>query len=128
MAEDFIATIRLSYKANDDVEAQLIAELARERAESELDTELDKDEAILTQVTCFVGNVEPRELLTRLTLTRNDLIRTRYKECYELARELDRLIDALQKRLLPYEVTDYDYGRFSDVAEAILLKGENPSV
>lgn len=128
MATEYVATLRLTFRAEDDVEAQLIAELARERAESELDTEDDADEAILTQVTSFAAAVEPRELLTRLVLTRNDLIRTRYRECYDLARELDRLADALQKRLLPHEVTDYDFGRFPEVAQVVLLEGGNPSV
>lgn len=123
---EYVATIRLTFQAADDVEAQLISELARERAESELDTEEDKDEAILTQVTSFSVAIEPRELLTRLTLTRNDLIRTRYRECFELARQLDILLDALQKRLLPEDVTDYDYGRFPEVARRILQEGENP--
>lgn len=123
---EYVATIRLTFKAVDDVEAQMISELARERAESELDTEEDKDEAILTQVTSFAVAIEPRELLTRLTLTRNDLIRTRYRECFELARQLDQLLDALQKRLLPEDVTDYDYGRFPEVARRILQEGENP--
>lgn len=127
MVETYVATIRLTYTATDDVEAQMIAELARERAESELDTEEDQDEAILTQVTCFALQVEPSELLVRLAQTRNDLIRTRYRECFELARELDRLADALKKRLLPHEVTNYDFGRFMEVAEAILQKKENPS-
>ena len=123
---EYVATIRLTFQAADDVEAQMISELARERAESELDTEDDKDEAILTQVTSFSAAVEPRELLTRLTLTRNDLIRTRYRECFELARQLDVLLDALQKRLLPEEVTDYDYGHFPEVAQRILQEGDNP--
>lgn len=126
MKDTYVATIRLAYTADDDVEAQLIAELARERAESELDTEEDKDEAILTQVTNFAVAVEPRELLTRLTLARNDLIRTRYRECFELARQLDILSDALQKRLMPDEVTDYDFGRFLEVAGKVLNEGANP--
>lgn len=125
MTQNYVATLRVTYKAEDDVEAQLIAELARERAESELDTEEDEDEVILTQVTCFEASVEPRELLDRLLRARNDLVRTRYKECFDLARELDRLCDALQKRLLPEEVTDYDFGRFMEVATAI-LNGEYP--
>ena len=44
MATEYVATLRLTFKADDDVEAQMIAELARERAESELDTEDDDDE------------------------------------------------------------------------------------
>ena len=127
MATEYVATLRLTFKAADDVEAQMIAELARERAESEFDTEEDGDEVLLTQVTAFAAAIEPRELLTRLALTRNDLIRTRYKECYDLARELDRLSDALQKRLMPYEVTDYDFGRFPQIAQVVLLEGGNPS-
>lgn len=127
MTTDYVATIRLSYKAADDMEAQLIAELARERAETELDKEEDEDEAILTQVTSFAAAVEPRELLTRLALTRNDLIRTRYRECFALARELDQLADALKKRLMPEEVTDYDFGRFPEVAMIVLNEGGNPS-
>ncbi len=126
MAEEYVATIRLTYKAEDDVEAQLIAELARERAESELDTQEDEDEAILTQVTSFAVAVEPRELLTRLALARNDLIRTRYRECFELARQLDQLSDALQKRLMPDEVTDYDFGHFIEIAGKVLNEGANP--
>lgn len=127
MASEYVATLRLTYKADDEVEARLIGELARERAESELDVEDDQDEAILTQVTSFAGAIEPRELLTRLMQTRNDLIRTRYTECYDLARELDKIAYALEKRLMPDEVTDYDFGRFIQVAQVVLLEGGNPS-
>lgn len=126
MTTEYVATIRLTYRAEDDVEAQLIAELARERAESELDKEDDGDEAILTQVTSFAIAVEPRELLTRLAQTRNDLIKTRYTEAFDIARQLDQLSDALQKRLMPHEVTDYDFGHFMEIAERILNGGENP--
>ena len=126
MTTEYVATIRLTYTAEDDVEAQLIAELARERAESELDKEDDDDEAILTQVTSFAIAIEPRELLTRLALTRNDLIRTRFRECFELARQLDIISDALQKRLMPDEVTDYDFGRFPEIAGRVLNEGANP--
>lgn len=128
MSTSYVATLRLAYQAEDDIEAHLIADLARERAESEFDTVDSDDEVLLTQVTNFAAAVEPRELLTRLTLTRNDLIRTRYKECYDLARELDRLADALQKRLMPEEVADYDFGKFPEVARLILIEGENPNV
>lgn len=124
---DYIATYRATFSAPDEAEAQLVAELIRERAEEELDTEVDKDEVILTQVTSMSTVVAPEELIVRFLQVRNDLIRTRYKEGYDVAGQLDQIIHALKKRLAPGEPVDYDYGKFLQIAGDILTKDASPN-
>lgn len=126
----YVATLRLVYSAADDIEASAIAEICREHAEEELDIDEDEDEAIITQIESMGSSLIPEELLARLVRTRNDLIRTKYVECWNLARELDRMTHALRQKLAPddqYAVVNYDHGHFLEVTTAILTKGESPN-
>lgn len=86
----------------------------------------DDDElATLTQlVNTYVGHT-PEELLVNFRVTRNALIKTRYLPCFEIAKELDRVIQALERGDLQL-VSPYDHTRIFDLAEQILTKGENP--
>lgn len=123
---NFVAVIRLEYKAGDEMEASLIAELAREQAETALDTIEDEDVASVTQIANF-DNIVPEEVIIRIAQVRNDLFRTKYKECFEMAKQLDLIKYSLRKQLNPEEVTDYDYGRILEIAHAVITRGENPN-
>ena len=124
---NFVAIIKLDYKAEDESAAQLYAAVACEAAAGELDTVEDDDVATVTQVTSFASEVQPEELILRLAQVRNDLFRTKFRECFEMAKQLDIIKHALQKRLNPEEVIDYDYGRILAIAYEVITKGENPS-
>lgn len=122
----FIITLRAIVHCETEVEAILAADVIKTEGEKHLDSE-DGDDLYVAQVTEFTAAAEPAELIDRLVRTRNDLIKTRIKQCWDVARELDAVIYGLRKRMEPHEVTSYDYGHFIEVAHKILKDGEFPS-
>lgn len=127
MSDRYVATLRAVYDAEDEVQAIFIADQIRLNAMQDLDEE-EGDSIEVTQVTSDALHILPEEVLRVLRRARNQLIRTRYKQCYELAKELDQQIFVLEHRGEPdFSMAGYDYGKFMEVSEAILMKGENPS-
>lgn len=123
----YVATLRAIYDATDDVEAVFIADKIRENGFADLDE--DEDLLDVTQVTSNHLNLSPEETIVQLKRARNLLIKTRIRECYMLAKELDMQIHALSLRESPEIVAStYDHGDFMDLAERILMKGESPDV
>jgi hypothetical protein len=125
----YVATLRAIFQADDEVEANVIAEVVRENAAQDLDEEEDGDEVILTQLVPFDSKaMVPEELLVRLAKSRNDLIRTRYIECWNIAKELDKVIYIIRRNLIGNEfmLADYDYGHFIKVSEEVLTNGGDP--
>ena len=122
----FICTLRISFEADDEVSAQIIAEQVRSNAA----TDLEEDDCCdLTQIIPFAARdaIIPQELLHRLARTRNDLIRTRLNSNFQLALELDKAIHTMYKRMNPDEaMVDYDFGRGISLADAILNHGADP--
>jgi hypothetical protein len=131
----YIATLRATYDAEDEVEAIFIADQIRLNGEQDLDTDedlLDEGEEVdtleVTQITDNGLNLTPDEALSVFRHARNLLIKTRIKQCFDLAREFDRTIYALENREIEgFSMRSYDYGRFMDLAESILIKGEVPN-
>lgn len=121
----FVATIRAVIVSPDEVEATVTAERLREACEELLDTE-EGDEVHVTQVTDTATNLSPDETLAVLYRARNALIRTRIKECWTLARELDITCHWLGRRFNPGDTSDYDHGRILGITEAILHRREDP--
>lgn len=120
----FIATLRAVYEAEDEVAGQLIAEQIRESAGELLDEE---DTVTLTQVVDDPEMLRPDEAIVLFKRARNHLIKTRLRPCFELARELDKTIYMLEQRIEHSpDLTGYDYGKFMDLAESILIKKEYP--
>jgi len=124
----FVSTFRATYDADNDVEAAIVADQIRLNAEQDLEAE-DGDTFECTQTTSNALELTPDEVLSQFRRTRNLLIKTRIKECYNLARELDQMIFVLQFRDQPsFTIGSYDYGKFMDLTIAILEKEEEPNV
>jgi len=121
---EYVATIRLGYKAESEVDATLIADSVVTEAMKILEPE-DGDEAIVTQVTDFAPADIPQEAINVLIKARNTLIKAKLFHTVEAARELDKIIYALEHgdwiALAPY-----DYGRFMDIMTDV-IKGGSPS-
>lgn len=123
----YVATLRALYDAKDDVEAMFIADQIR--VNGSIDFDDDNDVLDVTQVTSNQLDLSPDETIVQLKRARNLLIKTRIKECYNLAKELDIQIFALQHRESPeFSMSMYDYGDFMELSEAILQRGEMPDV
>lgn len=125
MSKLYLMSFRAVVTCEDDVEAAMVADVIKTEGEKHLDAE-DGDDLYVAQVIPFGAYAEPAELVDRLLRTRNDLIKTRYIECWNLAKQLDMQIFAMQKQLDPQIVETYNHGRFIEVATAILERGEYP--
>lgn len=121
----YIATYRVVFEAQDDMQAALISDMLMENAKRNLDEE-EGDTIELTQLTDFPDSLAPEETIVRLCHARNLLIKTRLKYAYDQAKELDKVIWSLKNRDDLMLLAGYDYGRFFEIASAILNKGENP--
>ena len=118
----YYATIIASYEANDEVEARLIAETVRENATKDLDdSETSTDEAWVDQVVSVLGDLSPLAVIQRIRITRNDLIRLRKNDCFDIARSLDQIAWALEQGQSP-EYVAYDYGKFLETAKNVLAE------
>jgi hypothetical protein len=122
----YVATLRAVFDADDDVTAIFMADQMKVNAEQDFD-ESDNAEVEITQVTSTAIDLNPEETFQVLRRARNLLIKSRIKECFEQARALDQLIYILQHRHEPeLALAGYDYGKFMDVVESILINGEVP--
>lgn len=119
----YVGTLRVIVNSPDEVEASITMDRLKEACEALLDEE-DGDEVQLTQVTSNSTDLEPTETLNVLKRARNALIRTRIKQCYDQARELDKLIYVLATK--DGDLANYDYGGLLDIAQDILQKGHDP--
>lgn len=123
--QQFIGTVRVVLNVEDEVEATLTMDRLRTECEELLDEE-DGDEVIITQITPFTTDVSPEELLTILRRARNALIRTRVKECFDIASWLDQTIYQMAQTQDPSMPAQYDYGRMMDFLTRILKNKEDP--
>lgn len=122
----YIATLRAIYNAANAAEAQAIADqIALNGA---VDLELEEDETLsVTQVTDNSEELQPAELCQRLRQARNGLLRTRIREAYDQARELDKFIYVLQHRQEEdFQLAGYDWSSFVKLATEIWA-GKHPS-
>lgn len=121
-----VATLRLVINTADEVEAILAADKIKMLAEDYLEPE-DGDEIVVTQVTSMSTAVEPAETLVILRRARNALIRTRIKQCFDMAREFDKMIYQLDHRADgDHALAGYDYSELLDVMDQILMHGKDP--
>ena len=123
----WIATLRAVFRASDEVEAILIADKIKENGEKDLEPE-DGDTLDVTQVTQNTLALAPIEIVALLRRARNVLIRTRVKQCFDTARELDMciyMLDSRSERDLGIELAGYDYAKFMEIAQEVLAGG-NP--
>lgn len=124
-----MAQLRAVFTAKSEVEAILIADQIKVNGEVDLDQE-EGDSLDVTQVTSNQLVMSPEDTLVNFRKTRNLLIRTRVRQAFELAQELDKLIFMFQQRLVDeagLELSGYSYGDFMDLALKI-LHGEEPTI
>lgn len=110
--------------AESDVHADKTAEHLKERIGEQIE---DEDTVRVTQIACIGEPLHLDEVLARLRVARNELVRLHYRDTMSLAQELDKVIWKLRGQVsdddpLP---NDYDYNRIVTIAEA-LNRGENP--
>lgn len=117
----YIATLRATFDADDDVGAELVA---NELAECGAEVLEDDDTIDVTQV---LGVVNAQTALTALEIceqvrrTRDIFIRTRIKQLFELAKELDKTAWILEHRNeAAFDLAGYDYTAFMERAEELL--------
>lgn len=122
----FIGTMRVIVNVEDEVEAMLTMDRLQHECEDLLDEE-DGDVVAITQVVPFTTNVSPEETLVILKRARNALIRTRIKQCWDNARDLDMTIHQLTLQVDPSYSANYDYSRLLDIADRILNHKEEPN-
>jgi len=122
----YIATLRLVIYTADEVEATIAADRIKVIVDDYLEPE-DGDEVVVTQVSSMTTAVEPTETLVILRRARNALIRTRIKQCFDMAREFDKMIYQLEHRADgEHALANYDYGNLLEVADQILTYGRDP--
>lgn len=121
----YVGTLRVIVFAADEVEATLTMDTLQQESEKLLDDE-DGDAVLTTQIIPFTTEVSPEEIITILKRARNALIKTRMKECWNTARELDMNICALSARIDPEFPPVYDYSRLLELTDRILNKKEEP--
>lgn len=124
----FVATLRATYDADDDIAAEVVADQIRLNAETDLDDD-EGDEVEITQVTSNGLQLTPDELMVLLRKARNALIKTRVRQYWELAKEVDRAIYTMHFKDDPmFSEAGYSHGDFMDLTVAILERGEEPNV
>ena len=122
----FIQTLRVFINSPTEVDADIAGQEIVDLIEEYIDPE-DGDRVESTQLTSFESDVEPDEQLIILARARNTLIRTRIKQCFDLAKEVDYTMHALRHRddgsgFIP----PYSHGDFMLIAKSILQDGEDP--
>lgn len=122
----FLGTMRVVLNVEDEIEATLTMDRLRQECEDLLDEE-DGDEVLVTQIAPFNTDVSPEELLAIFRRARNGLIRTRVKECYDVAAALDQVIYGLATQQDPTMPVQYDYSRMMDFLTRILKHKEEPN-
>lgn len=123
---DFLNVVHVWTKADDYVEAITAADDIKLGIERAL-IDIDSGEAVeIVQTIPIEEDPTPSASITQLRRARNILIRTRTKDGFEVARQLDMMAHALQQRLSPDDAhTNYDWSTFMAVTSEV-LKGENP--
>lgn len=119
--QNYRAVLRLAYQADGEVEAEIIAEDARASIEATILDITDGDTVEVRQVAPETSGITPEELINAMESTRNALILTKTKACWDVAKELDRLVLCLERQDYAF-VSPYDHGHFWDIAEKILAE------
>lgn len=118
-AHQYVATLRASFAADDEVQAQLAADNMAEAVRELLDE--DTDDVVVTQVIDTEPAIVADEMVNVLARARDTLIKTRMMSYVDLAREIDKVCFALEYGDLQ-TLVPYDYGRFMERVEQLLRK------
>lgn len=125
---EFLTVLHIYHSSETEVDAIAEADDIKLGIEKHLiDTE--NGEAVdVVQVIPTSEDPTPTAQVTQLRRSRNILIRTRIKECWEFAKALDEIIFQLSKRTLgegEYRHAGYDWSNFMTVTKEV-LDGHNP--
>lgn len=120
MPEQYVATLRVVFEADDDAQAALIADRFRTQIEDDLDTE-DEGVVLTSLSNTYVGD-SPEELLVSFRASRNALIKTKWRPAIEVAKQLEEIIQGLEHGDLQL-VAPFNHGRFMDVMEEVYNGG-----
>lgn len=116
----YLATLRVTFDADGDLDAQLIA---NECAEHVGDTLEDEDTVDVTQVIPWglEGIVSPEELVAQMRRVIVLLVKTRIIQCYDMAGELHKMAWILENRNeSTFDLSNYDYGAFQQLVNETL--------
>lgn len=117
--QKYLATVRVTFEAEDEVEAQLIGNEMSEHLAQLLE---DNDTVDVTQMIPFGTDwTTPEEMVAHMRIVRDMLIRTRIIQCFDLAKEIDKQAWILEHRAEEtFDLTNYDYTAFFDLSDNIL--------
>lgn len=118
--KQFIATLRTTFGAEDELEATLMANELQEAVANLLD---DGETVDVTQVIPYnlPKRLEPAEIVEQLRRSRDVLIMTRIVQCFELAKEIDKIAWILEHRAEEsFDLSGYDYTAVFDRADQLL--------
>jgi hypothetical protein len=116
----YLATLRATFDAEDELEAQLLTHDMTERLDSLLE---DDDTVDVTQLIPFgvLGEVEPAELVNLMRRVRDMLIMTRIVQCFDLAKGIDQTAWILEHRAeATFDLSGYNYTALFDRADELL--------
>lgn len=119
MTQKYLATVRITFEAEDEVEAQLIGNEVSETLDKILE---DEDTIDVTQIIPFgVDSATPEEMVAEMRRVRDMLIRTRIIQCFDLAKEIDKQAWILEHRAEEtFDLTGYNYTKFFDHVDRVL--------
>jgi hypothetical protein len=116
--QQYIATLRCIYYAEDDISASIIANACAERAAIGFDREEQEDVKVTSVDAMSLQSLRPEEAASKLDAARNILIKTRARDAFEVA----KLLDQFAWHMRHGSLADFDYGHIFQVADALLKK------
>lgn len=122
----YLATLRVTYDADDDLEARMISNEIQETLDKYVLE--DDDTADITQLLPYglPNDVSPTEIVDYMRRTVDLLISTRIVQCVDLASQLHKTAWILERRgERGFDLTGYDYGEFQARIDEVLNR--NPT-
>lgn len=126
--KEFVGVVHLYIKEKSHAEAILAAEDIKQHLESEvLDKSMLGEAVDVLEVIPTEEDPIPSASCTTLRRARNVLLRTRTRDGFDLARELDRFAWMLEQKQDTKDLhnNEYDYGQFISTAKQV-FDGGNP--
>jgi hypothetical protein len=114
----YVAALRVLYTAEDDYEARIVAEACAFRAIQGMDQEEGEDVVITAVENFSADSLTPEEAAIKLDVARNALIKTRARDAFETAKELDKYAWALRHG----SMAEYDYGTIFELAKELIKR------
>lgn len=121
LSERYIATFRVVFYEEDELDARLAAHSMEEAMSQVLEEEDSLDMTQLIKNETHFRNVTPAEVVEQLRRSRDLLIMTKITQCFELAQQIDKIAWILEHRDEErFELNGYDHGAIFDRAKTLL--------